>query len=699
MDIQIAEKAPMSQTGSSILRIIQNHEMPLLDLIVRETVQNSTDASIADADHVGIEYNIRSFDPLEICRELNGVGDNLLTRCGNKKHKLLEIRDSNTIGLIGPTSYSEVIGNNTGNFLNLVYEISRPQEKEGAGGSWGLGKTVLFRIGMGLVFYYSRIRKGNGFESRFSACLVENENGKETLIGKYKGENQRGIAWWGKAYAENRTKPLTDEAEIKEILNMIGVRSYIGEETGTTIVIPFIDEDRLLKDTNSAEESEESNQQAPWWLSSVSDYLKIAIQRWYAPRIMNKYYRYGSWIKASVNGELIENGKMLPFFRIIQELYNSTFYDSEVIGEYTFLKNADSKIDIIHLKNTFLQSQIAGKVAYAKFNREQLHMNPPHNNASPFVLLDLQDGETNLNRPIVTYTRKPGMLISYKMNGSWTDKIPKTNTDEYIIGIFVPNSVELMKKSEGTPFEEYLRRCEKADHTDWSDWSIGGSKSTIVQRIQSKVSKSIADSYSEQVNPVNTYSRLGLGRVLAEKLLPTEGFGTAPIEPGRGGKSGNNRVMRSHKLVINGNPSFEDDKIIIEFEVQFGKKCREADIHLHVLSESGSINANSWEKIDVIGIPFPLSIDEIEIEKIKLPKSKRPYEARTFYINKQKNKNEFMGIRIQMNKTKTYDIPYGFNVSLPDDATCSLVGKMKFKSNNSEIQGGLELELREGAKK
>ena len=44
MRIEIAEHVRMSESGSSLLRLIQNNETCRLDLLVREAVQNSLDA-------------------------------------------------------------------------------------------------------------------------------------------------------------------------------------------------------------------------------------------------------------------------------------------------------------------------------------------------------------------------------------------------------------------------------------------------------------------------------------------------------------------------------------------------------------------------------------------------------------------------------------------------------------------------------
>ena len=40
MKIELAEQGRMTQTGSALLRLFQNQTVPLLDLVVRESIQN-----------------------------------------------------------------------------------------------------------------------------------------------------------------------------------------------------------------------------------------------------------------------------------------------------------------------------------------------------------------------------------------------------------------------------------------------------------------------------------------------------------------------------------------------------------------------------------------------------------------------------------------------------------------------------------
>ena len=151
MKIEIAEPGRMTQSGSSLLKLIQNNNMPILDLLVRESIQNSLDAKNEKDPYVTVEFYTGQFDKKILNSELEGITDALNERFWKQNYNYIAVRDSNTVGLTGKLHYDEVIDNQYGNLLKLIYEISKPQEMEGAGASWGLGKTVYFRVGIGLV--------------------------------------------------------------------------------------------------------------------------------------------------------------------------------------------------------------------------------------------------------------------------------------------------------------------------------------------------------------------------------------------------------------------------------------------------------------------------------------------------------------------------------------------------------------------
>ena len=61
MKIEIAEPGKMTQSGSSLLRLIQNNSTPLIDLLIRESIQNSLDAAKDSVDYVNMEFKTGSF--------------------------------------------------------------------------------------------------------------------------------------------------------------------------------------------------------------------------------------------------------------------------------------------------------------------------------------------------------------------------------------------------------------------------------------------------------------------------------------------------------------------------------------------------------------------------------------------------------------------------------------------------------------
>ena len=143
MKIEIAEPGKMTQSGSSLLRLIQNNSTPLIDLLIRESIQNSLDAAKDSVDYVNMEFKTGSFFKKSLNEEFDEITDALNRRFPAEKYDYIAIRDSNTVGLTGELNYLNM--KQQGNLSKLIYDIGKPQEAEGAGGSWGLGKTVYFR--------------------------------------------------------------------------------------------------------------------------------------------------------------------------------------------------------------------------------------------------------------------------------------------------------------------------------------------------------------------------------------------------------------------------------------------------------------------------------------------------------------------------------------------------------------------------
>lgn len=604
MEIEIAKMERMSQTGSSLLRLIQNSHTPVLDLLVRESIQNSLDAAANDHTPVKFDISINRYRNENVAKHFKGIDQKLLERFSTVESGIV-LRDKNTVGLTGPIHQDDVENNQFGNLLKLIYEISMPQEKKEAGGSWGLGKTVYFRIGIGLVIYYSRIKLEDGtYQSRLAACLVEDESREDSLIPA-QGNNKRGIAWWGELHDEDSTKPISNETFIKRFLADFNVQPFADDETGTTIIIPYVDSDKLLIKPEQDEEGQETGQ-VPWWYSSMEKYLNVAIQRWYAPRIDNPNYKYGNYLIPSIDNTDITTKTMEPMFRIVRGLYNY----SESNEKDHFIQNDHLKVENVVVHRD-LESNIAGRIAFIKVNHEELQMVPPYNKWSPYEYIDEHSYSTSeSNVAIICYVRKPGMIINYEVDSKWTQGIETTNDDQYIIGIFIPKSNNIVKLPD-ISLDEYLRQGEKADHSSWEDTNHKEKRFTIVERMQKRTAQAIKDVFNKEEEKVKGTRSGALSASLASSLLPPVGFGKSPAQKVKKGSETSTKSSPKGSFNIVGSRK-SGDNLIVTVEVSPKKDQSYAMIEALIESEGNrKIRGDNWERD--IRTEFPIEIDSARI--------------------------------------------------------------------------------------
>jgi hypothetical protein len=151
-------------------------------------------------------------------------------------------------------------------------------------------------------------------------------------------------------------------------------------------------------------------------------------------------------------------------------------------------------------------------------------MDPPDNCFAPDQYLDLEHGIQEGAKPVICYTRKPGMIVSYENDTPWVKNVPASGPDEYVIGVFTLNSENELKDSDMS-LEEYIRAGELADHCSWTDRQIGRLAPSIVNRIQNGGSRKLSSLMSE--------SKVRTGESLLQKqsarlgklFLPPQGFG------------------------------------------------------------------------------------------------------------------------------------------------------------------------------
>ena len=596
MEIYVNPISKMGQTGSTLLKLIQNTTLPVVDLIVREGLQNSLDAAKADTKSVRANFIIGSCQRSKADKIFTGITGALREAILGENMDFLALQDFGTTGLTGPLKEEEYTdGSDRGNLRKLIYEICQAQTGADKGGSWGLGKTVFFRAGIGIVMYYSRIQKENGYEERMAATLIENEKDKHSLLCRAKLKKGRlfaGIAWWGqKDAAETDTWPLTDATEIHNILNIFDIAPYTGEETGTTVIVPYIDKKKLCTNANTAGKN---SVLAKW---NLEDFIAMSVQRWYLPRLYNPSYSYGPWLDFRLNGKKYRPSEQEPFFRIMQELYNNAASD----GKKIIVQRAFEG-----------EGKFAGWLNIRKITYDDLGTLTPH-----LLINKAGEGECEDVPPIVGFCRKSGMVINYDTDGAWTARVPHSRKGEYVVAFFVLNSDIKLSGTNGMTLDSYVRGAENADHLNWQDQYIEDRPCTIVSRIQKNVAKKLLEETRPQEPTGELKSDNRLQRRLGELLLPPKGFGNRPKAMPKGGASN-----ASHKGGTHG-PDMREmqvqylgkNRLALSWKVVLNKYYKNIVQELSVSTATGAvIHALEWESAKKgIGTIFPFAIEKVQV--------------------------------------------------------------------------------------
>lgn len=213
----------------------------LWDLVLRESLQNSWDARIEKNGRISF-----SVDEYEMSREQTRIlsddvfgelpphckSTDLHRHIFDHRIRVLVISDMGTRGLGGPIR-ADVSGTSgeRRDFVDFVRNLGRSTAKGLEGGTYGLGKGVLYRASqVGLCLIYSQAHHGGSIEPR----LIGVSGGD----GDYDDDNSRytGRNWWGVPGADGIVDPLTGPSA-RELAECLGMRIPGEEETGTSIMV------------------------------------------------------------------------------------------------------------------------------------------------------------------------------------------------------------------------------------------------------------------------------------------------------------------------------------------------------------------------------------------------------------------------------------------------------------------------------
>ena len=616
LDYKVLELDHGVSYGSVTLKSLQNDFVPELDLLVREAIQNSSDASLQEpGESFKVNFSTGFFIPKEFNSFMTGLESTLNTFCSSATAEFLEIRDTKTCGLTGHIRKADIIDDDHGNFFKLIFDTGKKQTISGAGGNWGFGKSVYYRVGMGIVVFYSRVRIEEEYESRLIITLVEDESKKNsdgshaTFLHKLNPRSV-GKAWWGIRDGEDFL-PITDQEFIDAVLNVFGLKPFKNNETGTSIIIPYIDSEKLLDDIVPHEVgiSDDAKQNfVSVWGSNIENYLQLSIQKWYAPKIHNRDLLTicddKKWLNISVNNKPIRKQDMLPFFRLVQELYTSALAKTR---QTEYVPEVDYEISTraINVLNYFSGGKTAGYVAIAKVTKHQLYGDG--NYLSPYVYCGHLEADGGKNEPLVMYARDPGMVIEYAISGLWVKNIPwPDNEDDFVFAFFVPDTRKLLradleiKEHAGKSLSDYLRSCEASDHMGWSD----PAKMSLVTRIQRNTVEQITKIQNVDVEKSVDATASRLSGKLGKLLMPRIGYAKGKGGPGGGGPGGGTKLRNltfdilSQKLV--------GGELELEYRIKLSHGKRTAELSVVVESEGGRIDPLGWQRD--IGTPYPATI-------------------------------------------------------------------------------------------
>jgi len=610
------------QYGSSALRGLMDELTPGIDLLIRESIQNSLDAS-ADPDkpvEIDIDFAPSRLDRL--CELIDTVSAERLLDAVAGKHTSVSvaITDRNTIGLDGPSEYTEGDDHTPvkpGNFLKLTSSIGLQNQTSGAGGSWGIGKTVFFRVSATPIVYYSRFRDGATYRERLIVSLIEDHDNTETPISP----TSTGFSWWGRASDPENPQPVEDSALIGEITEHLHMVRFTGTETGTVVLIPEIRSGQFP----ARDDSGTVSLPAPWVPRedtpvAFAKYARIAVQRWYAPALARTD---GGAPVVHVDGITISPEDMLPLFRILAALFRKVRYaeDPDDLPEIV--------TESVQLYSTFTTGSDAGSVAIVSLSPESpiLRMASPDNGPDPETqITNFRSAVTDPRRVFVANIRSPGMIVEYHREDEWVSRSSAQNVSGYLFALFVLNGkARLTNQYPQTTLEEYIRLHEPPAHNRWEDGkNKQGAALNLVTRLVRNVQKKI-DNHAATDEPdfERRYSRLA--RKLAANLLP-DGFGqqsSLPYQSPSGTSPTPSHHHSSGMLDIDpGQVQYRADTMEVPF-ILHARDIHAVDLELQVQASSSRMNANRWH-ID-IGTPFPyryLAVRKLEYKHTVLGQMK-----------------------------------------------------------------------------
>lgn len=212
-----------------------NDEVSLAEALVRESIQNSTDAAIGTAP-VKVRFTIREVsgeDAQRLTAQLRSLRPHYkacgfdATAMNAERFRVLAIEDFNTKGLTG-----SFIETDKGNFDRFWRTVGDSGKKGKAGGRWGLGKLVYSSASALKCFYGLTVTAENPAPALLGHVVLENHRIDNTFHPAH------GFYFEGRSVPLGLQQPIHTATEISELSQMGGLERT--SQTGLSLIIPYL---------------------------------------------------------------------------------------------------------------------------------------------------------------------------------------------------------------------------------------------------------------------------------------------------------------------------------------------------------------------------------------------------------------------------------------------------------------------------
>ena len=270
----------MSPTGTINLDAIQKlftvTELDDISVFVRETAQNSWDARKDKINKLGIDLDYKvcrinselqsAFDKV-FFTDATGEIKNRLNRYTRERQPYLIVQDKGTIGLAGPTLATEKGTHN--NYVSFLLNIGQEHSDATSGGAFGFGKSVFFRASAPktILVYTRTMNVSEKLESRFIGVTLHKTPGNTSFTGRH---------WWcepANVNGQEIPRPIIG-SKADKLAELLGVKVYANDETGTSIAIIGPEFENLKTIGNSAPDPQ-----------LLANCIAEAANFWYWPRM------------------------------------------------------------------------------------------------------------------------------------------------------------------------------------------------------------------------------------------------------------------------------------------------------------------------------------------------------------------------------------------------------------------------------